>query len=623
MNQRFLPYQLDRRRRMIMVQRSFTQYVKDHFAEQLFQAAEEFIQVKHEELKLFPSQEASHIELTHLEIKQVYVDNRPEQEIAFDVLLRVEVALRSVGYLDNSKESNIQWLRVSCSGEVEAGIKNFRLIEIDLYDKKKARSNRLPLTDQLVPVIYKEDLEQIAENFLSHYFPLALDSPMMISPERLAEKMGLSLEYQEITEDCSVFGQICFQDNQLSKAGTILVDPRVSEIRTVGALNNTIIHECVHWALHRKAFEFERAFQAKVFHLSTSFSPLVISKNPTTIDWMEWHAQTLTPKIMMPWKTFREEASLINERLSQEKEKLDVIEQLIDELASFFGVSRLAAKIRLVEVGYDEAIGAFNYIESDYVPTHWWKRGAITAKQTFCISSRDAATQSLVDSDFRKLLNSGQYLYVDSHFVLNLPKYLETDPFGKLTLSRYARNHMDECCLVFDVSLNSKHLVSDHPLILSCVLNRDKDSPFELTIQFHKGYENSTDQAQIDYLKQIVYENGRMYATLSNNPCDCLEKVLKWRRLSKVQLAKKIPMTERQLRRIFKGESNGSMATMVAICLALYLPPEISFHIIEKSALNFKMSDPNHQWYHFVLQTCWGKSIEEVRLFLKKNNVPL
>ena len=79
-----------------MVQRSLTQYVKDHFAEQLFQATEEFIQVKHEELKLFPSQEASHIELTHLEIKQVYVDNRPEQEIAFDTLLRVEVALRSV-----------------------------------------------------------------------------------------------------------------------------------------------------------------------------------------------------------------------------------------------------------------------------------------------------------------------------------------------------------------------------------------------------------------------------------------------------------------------------------------------------------------------------------------------
>lgn len=38
------------------------------------------------------------------------------------------------------------------------------------------------------------------------------------------------------------------------KSGTILIDPRVAYIRNLGALNNTIIHECVHWHIHRKAF---------------------------------------------------------------------------------------------------------------------------------------------------------------------------------------------------------------------------------------------------------------------------------------------------------------------------------------------------------------------------------
>ena len=53
---------------------------------------------------------------------------------------------------------------------------------------------------------------------------------------------------------------------------------------------------------------------------------------------MEWHTQTLTPKIMMPRKMFKQEAEAVIKHLverSDSKDELDVIEKAIDELAHF------------------------------------------------------------------------------------------------------------------------------------------------------------------------------------------------------------------------------------------------------------------------------------------------
>jgi transcriptional regulator with XRE-family HTH domain len=114
-----------------------------------------------------------------------------------------------------------------------------------------------------------------------------------------------------------------------------------------------------------------------------------------------------------------------------------------------------------------------------------------------------------------------------------------------------------------------------------------------------------------------------MFSQLSNNHCDCLEQVRKWRKMTYVALAEEIPMEVRQVRRIFQGESNGSVPSLVAICLVLHLPPEISFHIIEKSPLTFSLINQDHQWYQFVLRYYYGKSLEETRAFLQSQNVSL
>ena len=45
---------------------------------------------------------------------------------------------------------------------------------------------------------------------------------------------------------------------------------------------------------------------------------------------------------------------------------IDIIEPIIISIEEDFGVSKVAAKIRLLEAGYEEALGAFTYVDGKY-----------------------------------------------------------------------------------------------------------------------------------------------------------------------------------------------------------------------------------------------------------------
>ena len=182
---------------------------------------------------------------------------------------------------------------------------------------------------------------------------------------------------------------------------------------------------------------------------------------------MEWQANALAPRIQMPLGMFKTKAfELIKEyrRKLNTDEIIDVMEPVIEELATFFCVSRLAAKIRMVDAGYEEAIGTFTYIDGRYVRPHRFKKGILNRNQTFSISAEDAAIQGLASPELRSLIRDGSYLYVDAHFVLNHPKYVTVNLFGETVLTDYARTHMDECCQYgFNVKMERKDIIQNAP----------------------------------------------------------------------------------------------------------------------------------------------------------------
>jgi hypothetical protein len=78
-------------------------------------------------------------------------------------------------------------------------------------------------------------------------------------------------------------------------------------------------------------------------------------------DWMEWQANRVAPKILMPLNTVKRKAADLagffhytnNSRNSRDSQK--IMEYIIDEIAEVYKVTREAARIRMVEIGYEEA----------------------------------------------------------------------------------------------------------------------------------------------------------------------------------------------------------------------------------------------------------------------------
>lgn len=138
----------------------------------------------------------------------------------------------------------------------------------------------------------------------------------------------------------------------------------------------------------------------------------------TATDWMERQANALAPKILMPMDMFKRksiERIKHYQKALNKTEIVDVMEPVITDLSAFYNVSLCAAKIRLVEAGYEEAIGVYTYIDGHYVRPYHFKKGSITRKQTFTIGVRDVAIQRMVNRDFAILLETGEYIFVENH----------------------------------------------------------------------------------------------------------------------------------------------------------------------------------------------------------------
>lgn len=222
----------------------------------------------------------------------------------------------------------------------------------------------------LVPVIKKADFDNVAEAFLQEYWPEALEHPMAIPIMKIAKtKMGLRVctKYR-LSEDFSILGQMCFNSGYVDvylkdsdefiqltvRRGTMFIDPDVIELRNEGCFNNTVAHECVHWYKHRNYH-----LLAQVNDIKKANSKRCPAESPnednqdawTDEDWMEWQANGIAPRILMPKEMFLLKASDFEQDLNQHCTQLEKDYTLRNELAEFFDVSKQSAGIRMQELG--------------------------------------------------------------------------------------------------------------------------------------------------------------------------------------------------------------------------------------------------------------------------------
>ena len=416
---------------------------------------------------------------------------------------------------------------------LENGLQQVKITKVEEYNPNTYERDR-SLSQNLVPYMYEEDVEKHAEDFLKRHYPKALLQPMAIPVEEIVQSMGMKLFYAPLEE--GIFGKTYFGSEKvkvytnilqkeiveiITEPGTMLINPDVYFMYNIGTANNTIIHECVHWDRHRRPFELQKLLTGECNHISCEIVEVYdgIPQDAPALKWMEWQANQLAPRILMPAKMTERVYNNALRDIHTSKpftRFAEVMEEAVGYTAQFFCVSLLAAKLRLMDLGYDVVQGTYVYNDGKYMPPFYFAKGTLEKNQTYIVDEKSAMLQIFISDELRALYFEGKIIYANCMVCINSPKYVTRSETGLPILTDYALEHVHECCFVFNRKVNVSDTYSDS-FYRRCFLCRDVNSETYIEAKYdpnHKDNQSKLERkAEIDKITESITDIARRLAT--------------------------------------------------------------------------------------------------------------
>lgn len=606
---------------------TFAAYLEDVYYNQIFSKIKSYLYNNKGRLDLSTSvvPDPSYVELSDFQIMGVNFHESDVDRIECKITVRADIEISGRGRCDYESDSTECWLSIPFSATLKNGLQQVRMGYASEYSKELFRAEDA-LTKYLVPYIYAKDLDKHAERFLEKYCPRALAEPMPLPIKEIVENMGLTVYHAPLPD--GIFGRTYFNDANVevftNKActetsdrtitpGTILVNPDVVFMRNIGSTNNTVIHECVHWDKHYKFFELQKLLNPDIQAISCAVVEDYKKKSNELEDelsWMEWQANALAPKILIPAKTGKAKLSEILNRLHRAyRGRLRdgyVMELAISEFADFFKVSTTAAKIRAVELGFEQAAGVFNFVDGKNYPPFSFKKGSLKKGQTFVIDRNNVIIQSLLNPDLSEDIAARRFIHAGGLLVINDPQYVSIVEDSEPTLTEYALEHVDECCLVFDRTTRVSTQYDDS-FYRICFLCRDADSKSFVEASFNpREGKNEDVQKRAREMAAIAAEAKRVADILAEVPssfCGTLDYHIKRRGYTNEKMEERTGISSRMIQDYRKKkDSNITLQSVLALCIGLNLQPAFSYDLILKAGFNIMTAKDEHLIYRYLIE---------------------
>ena len=566
--------------------------------------------------------------LSDIEIQNVvHIEQVDDGAISFSVIVScdIEHSISSTGRVSFTEK----WLDVRCKVLLGVELTDFEIININECEQQEDSDND-KYSSELVPIISRDAFENEATKFLEKYYPLALQEPVAVPIRKIAEDMGLSvIEDSLLSSELDIFGLVVFEDVNIkdknkniiirnAKRGTVLIDPRVYYERTLGTVNFTIAHECFHWYRHQPYHALMKMLGAndelgKIIQCSIG-NNAKDSEKWKAVDWMEWQANGVAPHILMPTNTAKIKISELIEKYHIHFDGTDgyLIEEMISELADFYGLSKQAVKMRIREMGYAKIDGAFTYVNGQYVTPFSFDASALSDNQSFTISSADLFKAYCLNKDFRKAIDTGRFVYIEGHVCLDNEKYIVRSD-EQIKLTQYALSHIDECCFVFDkgYSYESKYQGQKY---YTQMMYKTPEQPNAQEYSFELNAHNKILLSQIQGASKSA-NAMRLYPGAFS---ETLVQLMKERKLSNKKLADASLVGERTIQRLRNDEEYPTtVQTVLGLCYGLQLSVPEAEMLVGKTDFNIKPTNPQNNAYRCVLSSCAENSIYEVNEMLE------
>lgn len=527
-----------------------------------------------------------------------------------------------IAYTDmyRDAQSKPQWFTVRCAAEVDNVLKSFKVLSVEIYSQLPAMKRNA--TENFVPIVAKSEMDGEARAFLRKHCPKALLEPTKVPIHEIAVDIGLRLEFgYMLSEDFSYLGQISFSDTKTHvfdietgksqeldvNRGTILIDPDVFWERSLGCKNFTIAHEVVHWDKHRLFADIKRLLYCNDYTAHRCPKPVRILWDPddrwTDNEWLEWHANSISARILMPKETVPAKINEIKATFPPElmADKYAFFIALIDELAKFYGTSRLTAKYRLKDLGY-EAVGDIQIHEYDF------------QRYTHEIDEYKAYYEICDNKDLRMLVNSGLFIYADRHFVINHDECVSYDENGVAHLTDFSMANIEKCTLKF---LNIRMNLKESGKNFSDILYRGK------SYETFQKYDRKENGAAFKFARELAAtytvqapEREKTRVSL----CDRVQQIFEAKNIDPSGFQALTLLSRDTYYKLKRPDYKPAFETIIALCAGLDLDIIVTNELLNKAGYSFDGGE-KHSAYMAAITQFLGKSILVRNEFLRNLNI--
>ena len=465
----------------------------------------------------------------------------------------------------------------------------------------------------LLPILREEDYPYLAEMILEmEGFPRG----KLLDAEALVKGMGLKI-YQGVFPENGVMGEIYFN------FGTaMIVDSATGEVREAninpgtilmnraacvnrGMYSGTLLHEGSHFLLALKHFLLQMSHGHQYCsYLCKRRGQRRQGERLTPVDIMEIQANKLPGYLMIDEESGKRKAEeLLGRYLSRGIESMT---GFVRDMAEYFGTTQTLARTRLEAMGFRDVRGILRSANGKIVPAYF---SDLRDNQTYIIDHSDALKEYIANPEFRAVLDSGRYIYCEGHFCLKHPQYVKIDHMGRPHLTPYAREHMRESCLVFETVYG--HVLR---LLLNGVLQKGRGGEKRVRYVTQDGASPITAEGQA--FRRMIMQEYNLATQVEASFNDRIVKLMEARKISKKQLAERTGLSDATIQSMRNDpERQFTIESIVAVCIGLHVPVEISLPLIESSPTKFLRSEEMSA-YRYVLTHCYEQEVSQVNRFL-------
>lgn len=532
------------------------------------------------------------------------------------------------------------WLGLSYKAVLNNGLKDLELLRCEEYSKKQYKEEK-NLSKNLIPYFSVSSLDYHATKFLEKYYPKALEKPMALPVLEIANKMNLKIIYEPLNED--VFGKTYFveseeivgnKEKRIISSGTMVINNKTEFMKLIESQNNTIIHECVHWEYHKNFFELQYLLNEE--NKSITFKKENIDLKSfcisNEIEWLEWQASALTPRILMPKRVTIEKFLSTIEKIKNQDGALknsQIYEKVIIDLANFFKVTKKAVKIRLLQLGFKNIIGINCYIDKEYKPAYYFNYQDEDESLTYMISFKEAIHFRIINKRLDSLIKERKIIYADGFFAINQKEYVQISKNGKIILTDYAREHVDECCLAFNIigtfksNLNN---ISYSSYYICKNISNQHHTKLELNMESIQNSRIIGIAGCTDIAFEEIMEASKNLDKMTGSFEECLNVLIKELGYKSNKIIGELAfLDEKTIWNYRKGKRIPELNKLLAICGGLKLHPRITYKLMEKAGYTIGNRGKQEDFIiMFLIEECyneglssWNNRLEELDVSIR------